>query len=201
MTVRATLWKYKPRRDGSCNIKLYIQEKGSKRYQKTDYHAYPKEWDERRGRLKKTSILASKINPILCRLEDEAKSTIIGKDSSLISFIEAHIDNCRTGREDVATNTWRRYCSHLNHLNTYIKINRLPGISFSDVDLTFYYSFTGYLRESGCGPSGVSNHVKLIKKFMQMGLDRGLHTNVSFKMKAFLSRSFHVIRYIWKNLK
>jgi site-specific recombinase XerD len=185
MTVRATLWKYKPRRDGSCNIKLYIQDKGKKRYQKTDYHAHPKEWDDRRGRLKRNSPLATRINAILSRLEAEVKNEIVGVDISLITFIEKYIDDCQSGREDLAVNTWKRYCAHLNHLNTYMKIRELTSINFSDIDLNFYADFTGYLRKNGCGASGVANHVKIIKKFMQMGLDRKLHSNTTFKAKAF----------------
>jgi hypothetical protein len=38
MTVRAILWKYKPRRDGTCNIKLSIYTNGKRRFDKTEFH-------------------------------------------------------------------------------------------------------------------------------------------------------------------
>jgi hypothetical protein len=32
MTVRALLWTYKPRKDGKCNINIYIHKSGKKKY-------------------------------------------------------------------------------------------------------------------------------------------------------------------------
>jgi site-specific recombinase XerD len=185
MTVRAILWKYKPRRDGSCNIKISIYADGKRKFQKTEFHAHPKEWDERRGRLKKTSPLATKINGILTRLETDAKGKVIGVNSSLIQFVADYIDDCRAGREDLKPGTWKKYISHRNKLRAYAVARGLDDIGFADVNLPFYADFTSYLRETGTGRSGVANHIKQLKKFMQLGLDRELHTNVSFKAKSF----------------
>ncbi|MFK8165057.1 MAG: Arm DNA-binding domain-containing protein, partial [Lewinella sp.] len=119
MTVRAILWKYKPRRDGSCNIKISIYADGKRKFQKTEFHAHPKEWDERRGRLKKTSPLANKINGILTRLETDAKGKLIGVSSSLIQFVADYVEDCQTGREDLKPGTWKKFISHRNKLRAY----------------------------------------------------------------------------------
>ena len=185
MTVRAILWKYKPRRDGSCNIKVSIYADGKRRFEKTEFHAHPKEWDERRGRLKKTAPLAAKINGILTRLETEAKGQLLGLSSSLIRFVAQYVEDCQAGREDLKPGTWKKFISFRNKLQAYAVARDLKDIGFEDINLKFYADFTQYLRETGTGRSGVANHVKHLKKFMQLGLDQELHTNVAFKAKTF----------------
>lgn len=185
MTVRAILWTYKPRRDGTCNIKLSIYANGKRRFEKTEFHALPKEWDDRRGRLKRSAPLAQKINGILTRLETEAKGELLGVSSSLIKFVAGYVEDCRAGREDLKPGTWKKFISFRNKLTAYAAVNDLKDIGFGDINLQFYADFTAYLRETGTGRSGVANHVKHLKKFMQLGLDRELHTNVAFKAKTF----------------
>jgi site-specific recombinase XerD len=185
MTVRATLWKYQARKDGTCNIKLYIQSGGKKNYLKTEFHALPKDWDDRRGRLKRSAPLANKINIILARLETEEKGKVIGVNSSLIQFVADYVEDCKAGREDLKPGTWKKFISHRNKLREYAAARGLRDISFNDVDLAFYADFTKYMRETETGRSGVANHIKHLKKFMQLGLDRELHTNVAFKAKTF----------------
>lgn len=185
MTVRATLWKYEPRQDGTCNIKLYIHKGGKKRYQKTDFYALPQEWDNRIGRLKKSSPFAVKINGILNRLETEEKGTILGLKSSLLQFVADYLEDCKAGRENLKPGTWKKFKSHLNKLKFYAAARDLQDISFNDINLAFYEDFKKYLRETGVGRSGVSNHIKCLKKFMQLGLDLDLHKNLAFKARAF----------------
>jgi site-specific recombinase XerD len=185
MTVRAILWKYKPRRDGTCNIKLSIYTNGKRRFDKTEFHAHPKEWDERRGRLKKSAPLASKINGILSRLETDAKGQLLGVSSSLIQFVVQYVEDCQAGREDLKPGTWKKFISFRNKLKAYTATRGLTDIGFADIDLKFYADFTQYLQETGTGRSGVANHIKHLKKFMQLGLDQELHTNIAFKAKTF----------------
>lgn len=185
MTVRAVLWTYKPRKDGSCNIKLYVQSNGKKTYLKTPFHAHPKEWDDRKERLKLTVPLAKKINAALIKMINEEKGKLIGANSSLIELIENYIEDCKAGREDLRQGTWKKFITLRNHLRKYADRYELQDISFEDIDLTFYDSFTRHLRENGCGRSGVGGQIKVLKKFMHLGLDRGLHENRAFQAKSF----------------
>jgi site-specific recombinase XerD len=185
MTVRATLWKYEPRQDGTCNIKLYIHKDGNKRYQKTQFYALPEEWDNKLGRIKKKSPLTNKINSILTRLETQEKGKLVGLSSSLIQFVTDYVEDCKSGKLDLRPGTWKKFISHLNKLKSYATTRGLDDIGFGDVNLPFYDDFKKYLRGSGVGRSGVANHIKCLKKFMQLGLDMELHTNLAFKSKAF----------------
>jgi hypothetical protein len=55
MTVRALLWTYKPRKDGKCNIKIYIHKGGKKKYRSTEYFAREEDWDKDSHRLKRSA--------------------------------------------------------------------------------------------------------------------------------------------------
>ncbi|MTB53941.1 phage integrase SAM-like domain-containing protein [Lewinella sp. W8] len=185
MTVRSILWKYKPRRDGTCNIKLSIYADGKRKFEKTQFYADPKDWDEKRGRLKRTAPLADKINGILTRLETEAKGELLGVSSSLIQFVAQYIKDCRAGLEDLRPGTWKKFISFEKKLRAFAAVNGRDDIAFEDINMTFYKDFTQFMRENGTGRSGVANHIKHLKKFMQMGLDQELHKNVVFKTKPF----------------
>ncbi|MTB53919.1 phage integrase SAM-like domain-containing protein [Lewinella sp. W8] len=185
MTVRSILWKYKPRRDGTCNIKLSIYADGKRRFERTQFYTSPKDWDEKRGRLKRTAPLADKINGILTRLETEAKGELLGVSSSLIRFVAQYVEDCQAGLEDLRPGTWKKFISFRNKLRAYAAARELDDITFEDVNMRFYKDFTQFLRETGTGRSGVANHIKHLKKFMQMGLDQDLHKNIAFKAKTF----------------
>ncbi|MTB51919.1 tyrosine-type recombinase/integrase [Lewinella sp. W8] len=187
MTVRAQLWKYKPRKDGSCNIKIYIQSGKTKRWKKTPFYCKPSEWDSRAGKMKTSVPLANKINAALAKLVNEEKGKLIGSNSSLIELINRYIEDCKAGREDLRPGTWKKFITLRNHLNRYAVSKGLNDISFEDIDLTFYDAFTQHLRENGCGRAGVGGVIKVLKKFMHLGLDRGLHENRAFQTKSFVA--------------
>ena len=47
MRIKAVLWKYDPRQDGRCNIKIYANVDGKKKYFKTKLAIFPNEFDEK----------------------------------------------------------------------------------------------------------------------------------------------------------
>jgi site-specific recombinase XerD len=185
MTVRATLWKYEPRKDGTCNIKIYISNDGKKRYERTPHYVRPEEWDNNLGRLKAKSPLAKRINALLTRTEREIKGRLVGLNGSLIKLIADYLEECRNGENDLKPGTWKKFIGHYNHLQAYMVAKGIEDIGFADVTLQFYTDFNKYLKKKGVGRSGVANNIKHLKKFMQIGLDLELHSNVAFKAKAF----------------
>lgn len=187
MTVRATLWHHRPRKNGSCNIKLYIYDGTVKKYVATPHHARPEEWDEARGRMKPTAPLAKRINAVITRLENEALGNLMGYTNSLLKLVEIYIEECEQGKQPVGESTWKQYKSHLKRLRGFAEFKGKDDWSFSDVDMTFYRDFIAYLQENGCGRAGAGKHIKHLKMFMRIGLDRELHTSTRFKAKAFIA--------------
>lgn len=64
MTVKAILWTYGKKKDGTCNIKVYVSHAGKKKYYATDIHILPEHWDESRERVK-SMPLAKFYNPFI----------------------------------------------------------------------------------------------------------------------------------------
>lgn len=187
MTVRAILWKHKPRKDGSCNIKIYVNPTDGQKYQKTDFHVLPKDWEETTGRIKKGVPLAIKINARLDYLVNKIIGEHIGGSSSLIELITRHHQECKEGLHNLSFHTYRAYPSFRNKMKAFMMHLKKENIIFDDVDLPFYLDFIRWLRASGVGDHAVATNVKHLKKFMNLGLELGLHSNEEFKRKAFKS--------------
>lgn len=185
MTVKAVLWTYKPRKNGTCNIKIYVHRGKQKKYLKTEHYARPEEWNPELGRLHEVTALSRKINALLGKLEHEALSAEVGVQTSLLQFIAGHVKECEEGRHDVAINTVRQYKSHLNRLRGFVASSERLGLAFEDVDLLCYTELKKYLMGTGCGPAGTAKHIRILKKFMRLSWELGMHTNEAFRLKAF----------------
>lgn len=186
MTVKAVLWTYKARQDRSCNIKIYINAPGKKRYLKTDYYALPEEWDAEAGRIKAKGSIATKTNILIAGLERRYLAELSGHEPSYLNFVGTHIEECQKGLHDIAKNTVKQYRSHHRRMTAYASIPPRRGdIHFDDVNLQFYSDLKQYLMGSGCGPAGTNKHIRIVKKFMRMTMELGLHANADFQLKAF----------------
>jgi site-specific recombinase XerD len=74
----------------------------------------------------------------------------------------------------------KSYQLTLTHLE---KVNK--NLTFESVDLNFYDKFVTQLRNKGLSTNSIGSHIKHLKWFMSAALDRDLHSNVSFRKKAF----------------
>ncbi|MCB0632053.1 MAG: Arm DNA-binding domain-containing protein [Saprospiraceae bacterium] len=62
MKVKRILWKYRPHKDGSCDIKIYVFHLNKQRHFSTGFSVMPKDWDDKNGLVKKTHPLADGYN-------------------------------------------------------------------------------------------------------------------------------------------
>ncbi|HMQ60312.1 MAG TPA: site-specific integrase [Flavilitoribacter sp.] len=192
MTIRAILWTYKPRQDGQCNVKIYVHtEGGQKKYFKTDIHVDPSDWDEKKGLVKKNhqlfQILNSKIQK---ELADHARhfhtgGTFSGRNNSLIELIRQYIEEVENGIHSIRLSTTKIYKNTLKKLTSYAKGKGKADFLFDDVSMDFHHDFSTYLNKTGCNQPGIYKHMKTIKKFMNEGLTRGLHTNTVHQKPSF----------------
>ncbi len=208
MTVRAIIWTYKPRRDGSCNIKIYWQHEGKKGYIKTEYYVTPSDWDEVKGLVRRSNPLHtqynSRIQGEVLRLQSEilAGQSPDGKkqSKSLIAFVGSYIDEVERGIHDIAEGTCRQYKTHLTRLKGY-KAQVGKDIDFEDVDTDFYLGFSDYLKQVGCNLPGIGKHTKILKKMMNEALQRGLHKNTAHQGKIFKGHQPNLSDKIYLNTK
>ena len=201
MNFRNLLWTYCPRKDGSCDIKIYANAHGKKKYFSTGLRVIPKVWDDKKGQVKRSHPLAeqynSKINGLRLRIEQHLleggtiNNFIAGKKDaqkhSLIEFGEKFLEEVAQGlHDDISGGTAKIYQATLNHLNKYCKQQNLPGLFFQDIDQEFHRNFTAYLLGSAhCELPTVGKHIKNIKKLMNLSYSRKLHKSLMHREKAF----------------
>ena len=67
MNFRNILWTYAPKKDGTCDVKIYFSDKGKKKYVSTGIKVHPGEWDERKQRVKSSHPLYRRYNAKITR--------------------------------------------------------------------------------------------------------------------------------------
>jgi integrase len=187
MTIKAVLWTYDPRQDGSCNIKIYLNYKGKKKYIKTPFHVQPKDFDKKKGIVKKSHPNHRGLNARLGGIKMELESQLIAnddmsrvgevKEESLIRFLESYVNDIKNGLTALRKSTGNSYNSLLTRLKQYCDQNYLKDLSFDQIDLIFYEDFKRFLFSKGCGMVGFGNQIKSLKAVMKLSKEKGLHKN------------------------
>lgn len=195
MNLRIILWTYQPRQDGTCNLKIYIHHRGKKKYVATDLHVDPKFWDSKKGLVKASHPMANLYNSRLRSLKNEAEAHFIeggsletfGQSSgSIIEFAKEVMSEADRGLLPLRPGTLKNYRATIRRLNEYCQIENIPTLSFNDIDLEFYKKFTGFLESyAGCKLQGISKHIKIIKRLMNMGIERNMHSNKTHQDRSF----------------
>ena len=196
MTVRAILWTYQSRKDGTHNVKIYAHAKGEKTYYRTDIYLFAKDFDADRGLVRKShplhQILNSKLQQRIIEISQQLHSgasidNIDKPKKSLLQFTEQYIEEVTKGLHPIKLSTCKHYKVTLKRLRQYSDFRQKKDLKFDDVNLDFYYDFSNYLSEAhNCKRAGgVSKHIKNIKKFMNESLQRKLHSNIAHQNKAF----------------
>lgn len=101
MRLKAILWKYEPRKDGTCNIKIYASIGGKKKYFKTKLAVLPKDFDEVKGEVRKShpssklynATLRNRIRELEDYLLEGGNFQDLGKDKAteIIPFLQKFI--------------------------------------------------------------------------------------------------------------
>ncbi|MEL6393938.1 MAG: phage integrase SAM-like domain-containing protein, partial [Bacteroidota bacterium] len=197
MTVRPILWTYKPRRDGSCNIKFYLSDEQGKKYVATRLYAMPFDWDKKIGRFKRTAAHWRQLNAVIEQEQNKLLGQLLGAESSLLQFIDKYIVECEQGVHNRSYNTWRQYVTHVGKLRAYCAESGLDDLSFTDIDLEFYNSYNAYLRRQGLGTAGCDHQIKILRKFLRLSYNRGLHRNQIFENPLFRRIKYKVAPKIY----
>lgn len=195
MRLKTILWTYKPRKDGTCNIKIYVSIDAKKKYFKTHLAVLPQDFDEVRGEVKKShpsyklynSNIRAKKREIEDHLLEGGRLTTLNrkKKIALLPFLTQFIEDTDAGITGIAKSTNRNYKSALKRLNGYCA-SRNVDLNFEDINLDFYDDFKRYLLNEGhCKIPGFNKHIKILKAIMRLAMDKGLHNNLAFQHKLF----------------
>lgn len=201
MTFKAILWKHEPRKNGQCSIKIYYNANGVKGYQKTKLAVFPNQWDENKGLVNKSHPLHVQINSMLrsqlLDLEKRAlegenfketkKAEVIKKSELTVSeFIAQYINEIAQGQHDLASGTVKNYKALKLRLDQF-GIHRGTPVRWEDISQDWYGAFWMFLSENFgvTKRGGFAKHIKILKKFMNEAMRRGLHKNIAHEDRNF----------------
>lgn len=196
MTVKAMLWTYRPKTNGACNIKIYANIHGQKKYFTTPFSVNREDFDSKRGLVKKSHPLHKVYNAQIKNriLEIESHFATGGslnslrkkKSNSILTYLTDFINDTELGLTGIEQSTVRTYKATLTRLKQYCKDHHLPDLFFDEISLEFYDDFRRYLIEGGhCQIPGFNNHVKTLKASMRLALEKGLHDNTIYQHRLF----------------
>lgn len=185
MTVKPVLWP-QGGKDGRHDVKMYIHADGKKKYRSTGIKILPAEWDDRRGKVKKANPLHVKMNGKIERMRQELAGHLLdggtllgleGKSESFADFLAAFVNDIEAGRTDLADGTAKKYRALRLRLSEWMQHHRRKDLTFSEVNIEFYFSFRDFLIEhAGCTlVGGFSKHIQVVKRLMNLSRERGLH--------------------------
>lgn len=198
MRLKKILWKYSPRKDGQCDIKIYVYHQGRQRNFSTGFTVFPEQWDDRLEKVKKNHPHAKAYNAHIRKFFLELEEHFLDggtfdnfrkeeeKGRGMIDFCAEVIRKAEEGLLPLTEGTLKNYRGTLRRFREYCEYNDFPELYFEDIDLDFYHNFTAYLStHAGCKLPGISKHIKIVKRIMNMGLEEKLHTNTIHRDPAF----------------
>lgn len=196
MNFRTVLWKYFVRKNGTCDVKVYFSHENKKKYVSTGIQLLPKDWDERKEVVRNTHPLASRYNAKITRLRLDIErhfleggnwDNLFQKDSqnNLVEFLEKIIEEGKDRLLSITAGTLNNYRSLLTRLRGYEKQTG-EQLTLEGIDMVFYQKFTTYLSTHGnCQLPGINKHIKVLKRVMNIGLERKIHHNTVHQEKGF----------------
>lgn len=101
---------------------------------------------------------------------------------SLLGFIDKFIEAEKNNKQE---GTIKVYKTSKNHLINFAKVYNKTDIQFEDIDADFYDNYIQFLNSLNMAKNSVGKQVKVLKTFLQAGVDRGINTNLFFKSKLF----------------
>lgn len=196
MNFRTVLWTYFVKKNGTCDVKIYFSHLNKKKYFSTGIQVTPKDWDERKEVVRNTNPLASRYNAKIAKMRLDIERHFLeggswsnlyetsGK-SSLTEFVDKIIEEGRSGLLSITRGTLCNYRSlHTRLIEYEQKTGDKPTLE--GLDMNFYQNFTTFLSTDGnCQLPGIDKHVKILKRVMNIGLERKIHENTIHREKGF----------------
>ena len=104
------------------------------------------------------------------------------KPNSLFAFIESLIKE-RSESPDYSTSTVQDYRQALRTLKEFAQFR--DQLDFEDIDLSFFFAFTGWLYSQGQSRNYVAKIIRRLKTFLNDATERGINTNLTFRSRKF----------------
>lgn len=196
MNFRTVLWTYFIKKNGTCDIKIYLNHQNKKKYFSTGLQIAPKDWDERKEIVRNSHPLASRYNAKIAKMRLEIEGHFLeggtwdnlfnkSAGGGLVDLLETIVEEGRGGLLPIKKHTISNYQSLLTRLKQY-EAKTGQRVTLDGVDMNFYQKFTSFLSTDGnCRLPGIDSHIKVFKRVMNIGLERNLHQNTIHKGDGF----------------
>lgn len=198
MNFRNILWTYAPKKDGSCDIKIYFSEGGRKKYVSTGIKLLPEYWDSKKEIVKNNHPLHKRYNAKIARtrldierhfLDGRGWDSLFREDpneKSLADVLSQIISEGKEGSVSLSKSTLKGYKSTLKRVLQHEDYSQQKTPTLAKVSMDFYHSFTSFLAtQCNCQLPGIDSHIKIIKRIMNIGIERKLHNNTIHLQKGF----------------
>lgn len=192
--------------DGTTTIRIYVSQGPKRRYLPTGMSIDPKYWDKKKGEVKKNYALSSKYNrqlliqkrKIETFLLDGGNLDLYGKKEekgSIIDFMEAYAKS----NNGLRPTTVKMYNTAVRKFREYAQDRGKDDLLWSEITQDFYYDFSEWVLSAGVTNSALAKHLKVLKKIMRLGKEKGLHDNDAHQQRWFKVQENQKLNKIYLN--
>lgn len=183
MTVKAKLWTYQKRADGTADVKIYTYP--PKKYHSTGIKVRPADWDAKRGRVRASHPAAEVLNAKIHRLIGEHTNRLhaggVG-EGSLVAFLALFLDEMEKDMHGIRPGTRKNYQSTLTRLRQYCQMTGRRDVAFKECTVNWYAEFCRWLADhADCKAAGLAKHTKILKRVLRVAEERDLHANRDYQ--------------------
>ena len=204
MHFKNVCWKYAPRQDGSCSVKIYVNLNGKVKYYPVEgVFLHPEDFDDKKGYVRAKHPLARAYNAKIRALRNQVEEHFVdggtfgtfrdGKtaQNSLVEYTASFIEDAKKGVHGISKSTIKGYNSLLTRLRQFAASRPGADIFFEDINRSWEAEFTLFLcDEFGLKLVSVGRHMKNLKRLMTVAGEIGLHTNTEYhKLKTYSTRT------------
>lgn len=115
----------------------------------------------------------------LDKIFKDKKEVKIEASKDLLCFIDDYIE-----KSDKKIVTKKQYKIVRNNISEYADLSKKRP-TFEDITLDYYLGFVDFLKHRGYSPNTIGARIKGLKLFMNEAYERGLHSNLDFRLKRF----------------
>lgn len=124
-------------------------------------------------------ITSERLTLELDKIFKDKKEVKIEASKDLLCFIDDYIE-----KSDKKIVTKKQYKIVRNNISEYADLSKKKP-TFEDITLDYYWGFVDFLKHRGYSPNTIGARIKGLKLFMNEAYERGLHSNLDFRLKRF----------------
>lgn len=188
MYFKTVCWKYAPRQDGTCSVKVYVNlHRQQKYYPVEGIYVTPQDFDDKRGIVRPKHPLSKVYNSKIRAFRNKVEEHFIkgggfdeigtNDSGSLLKFVDKYI----TESQVLSKGTKRNYRSLEFRLTQFAQAQGRKDLFFYDVDDNFEREYTAFMQGNGATLPTIGQHFARLKKIMRTAAKEGLHNTESYR--------------------